>query len=184
MVPHETLEKIADGYAVALLDGVRYRKITLDLTTGFKYQLRRRVEWRIRTKGLKILQDYEHPRGYYGCRTDGTIWGNPGCGYDGPTKFPDVDWMMLPSLVHDILHWLIALGIVSQLANNLIDNELGLIVRIQHFSAPTWFGRRWRVFRSWYTSTSTHLVWQKREKDPHPRRIIEVWVPDPSPVTH
>lgn len=147
MIPHEELDRIADGAATALLDGVRYRRITLDLTTGFKYQLNQRVEWKILTPGITILQDYEDPNGYYSVTTDGTIVGEIGCGYDGPTKFPDVDWMMLPSLVHDILHWLIDIGIIPESCNHLIDEELGAIIAVQQ--PKSWWGKKWRGFRSW-----------------------------------
>ena len=76
----------------------------------------------------RLKEDYYHPDGWYGVfRGMDRCWyviAYIGCAWDGATKYPDFLWMMVPSLVHDILHWLIKRGIIGERFNDLIDMEL------------------------------------------------------------
>jgi hypothetical protein len=62
---------------------------------------------------------------------------------------PDHDFMMAPSLVHDILHWLIARGVISPELNDTIDRELEWAINYFKVSPPKWQGgnllKRWRA---------------------------------------
>lgn len=74
-----------------------------------------------------IKEDYHHPEGWYSViRQDGAwyVVAYVGCAWDGATKYPDYLWMMAPSLVHDILHWLIKRGVIAEHYNDVIDLEL------------------------------------------------------------
>ena len=77
---------------------------------------------------LTILHDYENE--WYAVRRDSrTLVAKRFCGWDGATKFPDFNWILEGSLWHDILHWLIAKGVIPESENDLIDQELAYIIR-------------------------------------------------------
>lgn len=79
-----------------------------------------------------LTESYYHPDGWYAIVKDSEghwyIIAYIGCAWDGATKYPDFLWMMVPSLVHDILHWLIKRGIIAEIYNDVIDMELELAV--------------------------------------------------------
>jgi hypothetical protein len=92
---------------------------------------------------------------YYRVEPDGRVFIHAGCTWDGPTSFPDFKWIMLPSLVHDILHDLIGRGIISVDANDLIDSEL------EYWISK---GKGWNPlykFRGWYVEKATNTVNQR-----------------------
>lgn len=74
-----------------------------------------------------ITEDWDHPRGWYSIveRDDGCyliVYG--GCAWDGATLYPDYAWMIVPSLVHDVLLYLVARGVIDERYNDVIDSEL------------------------------------------------------------
>lgn len=130
-------------------------------TSGWKYQLVENITWRLRVK-FKNITPYSG-RYYRLFYFDGHwhITAYLSCCWDGPTNFPDFKWMMFASLIHDILHWLIAKGHISTRSNDAIDAELAGIVRIQP--------HRFANFRAWYIEKATNTVDQKlgQEKTIH-----------------
>ena len=81
------------------------------------------------------------------------------CAWDGATKFPDFPWILEGSLWHDIMHWLIAEGVIPEEENNLIDEELGHIIRA--LGGPKGKGKIKQLllaFRSKYVELGTHLA--------------------------
>lgn len=85
------------------------------------------------------------PDGWY-------LIGKVGCAWDFATKFIAFDWVIEASLGHDILHWLIAKGILPEACNDLIDHELAEIAKVRG-KAPRW--------RRWYIEKATNLVNEK-----------------------
>lgn len=79
-----------------------------------------------------------------------------GCCWDFATGWFDWDWLKEASLGHDILHWLIKRGVISERYNRAIDNELMYIAQ----DRGTAFGLK---PRSWMIKTATNLVDQKRD---------------------
>ena len=144
---------------------------------GYKYQLECHWKWKLH-HDFTIACDYEND--YYGITTDGWLHAFKGCAWDGATGFPDFDWIMEASLGHDILHWLIAKGIIPESENDLIDRELESIIRAYHRRRPeTWWTRstdklqrRLAMFRGWYVRKATNLVDQKRGQE-KPVRVIQ-----------
>lgn len=100
--------------------------MTVYYNEGFsKYRVQKEWSWKLRSP-ITILENFNND--YHWATTDGFIGAHVGCGWDGATKFPDYDWIMEGSLGHDILHWLIADGIVPEDQNDLIDAELEQII--------------------------------------------------------
>lgn len=128
---------------------------------GYKYQLVSDWEWALQHK-FTIARDYSSQ--FYWVSKSGFIGARTGCAWDGASGgFPDFDWIMEASLGHDILHWLIADGVIPESENDLIDAELEAIILARGNPRFKWFTR----FRGWYVKTATHLVDQKRgEQNP------------------
>jgi|GEM_PF-5394460 len=78
-----------------------------------------------------LVEDFHHPLGYYSVVWWKGSWyviAHIGCAWDGATLYPDYAWMMVPSLVHDILLWLTGRGIIREIYNDVIDLELYLAI--------------------------------------------------------
>lgn len=123
-----------------------------EYTKGWKYQLCDDIEIQLKTP-ITITKYFGNR--YYQAYPAGKIRILGGCCWDGPTWFPDFEWMMKPSLIHDVLHWLIANGTIPEEQNDLIDEELGLWIQ-ENKGMPRLF-----KFRGWYVKTATHLCNQK-----------------------
>lgn len=122
-------------------------------TKGWKYQLCDGIEIKLKTP-ITIKQYFGNR--YYQAFPDGTLRILAGCCWDGPTWFPDFKWMMKPSLIHDVLHWLIANGTIPEEDNDLIDKELALWIKQGK-------GQSWLYsFRAWYVKKATSLVDQSK----------------------
>ena len=143
------------------------RKLTLQYTAGWKYQVVSDLTWKILTP-MKFVKP-THNR-YYRLWNDGVDWYITiycGCCWDGPTWFPDFEWMMFASLIHDVLHWLIAQGCIDETDNDAIDAELACIIRVQKC--------RFVGLRSWYVERATNRVNQRagEEKKVH-ELVLEI----------
>lgn len=138
--------------------------------SGYKYQLESNWKWKLQND-ITVFTDYEND--YYGITTDGWLHAFKGCAWDGATGFPDFDWIMEASLGHDILHWLIAKGVIPESDNGLIDRELEAIIetRGRPRFLPRWMSRRLMQFRGWYVRKATHLVDQKAGDEKKVRQI-------------
>lgn len=97
-------------------------KKTLRYTKGWKYQTDQTIGFKLHNKFTIKPGGYKNQ--YYSISEDGVLVAYRGCCWDGATWFPDFEWMMIPSLIHDILHWLIAKGVIPESENDLIDKEL------------------------------------------------------------
>jgi len=137
--------------------------IVLDYTSGWKYQTNRPLEW-------KLINDFNlslpFTGRYYSLVKRGDSWYikvHAGCCWDGPTWFPDFRWIMLASLIHDILHWMIAKGIIDVDCNDLIDKELSDIIRLD--------GGPMSWLRAWYVGRATNKVNQKLGEEKKIHRV-------------
>ena len=136
-----------------------------------KYLVARLWQWR-------LVGDF-HPTGTFSNdwyalqhRDDGWwIVAFPGCGWDGATWFPDFDWVMQGSLGHDILHWLIAKGVIPESENHLIDEEMGHIIRARA-TVPKLGGESLLALRSWYVQKGIGLIDQKAGVPVHPIMVV------------
>lgn len=124
------------------------------LSDGWKYRLEETFYYKLH-HDFKPSGEFHHPDGYYSLVKAGTSWwiiAYKGCCWDGPSgPMPDHDFMFAPSLVHDILHWLIAKGIISVTMNDLIDFELERAINYFKVDPPKWQGgglfglKKWRA---------------------------------------
>lgn len=120
---------------------------------GFKYQLVDPWEWTLR-HNFHIDHDY-YNRYWWISKSEHKIGAFAGCAWNGADFFPDFDWILEGSLCHDILHWSIAIGIIPEYQNDLIDSELeSVICRYGDKRIPGWLLR----FRGWYVKKATNLV--------------------------
>lgn len=100
---------------------IRYQK-------NIKRQLTDDAVWYLH-HSITILHDYDCP--FYSInKAERKITAKAGCCWDGATMFPDFLWILEGSLWHDILHWLIAKGVIPEDENDLIDAELAHIIRV------------------------------------------------------
>ena len=127
-----------------------------------------------------LQKDFIHPDGYYAVIKDhdGCWWLLifPECCWDGATFYWDYQWMMLASLVHDILHWLIKRGIIDEKYNFLIDKELQHLVLTSNIKIP-WYqgGEMSKPFRAWIIKTGTALANEKRANAPDlPITVLDI----------
>lgn len=141
---------------------LHYRRAKWQVTEFFVYPLRY-------TYGLK--EDWTHPNGWYGVtRQHGQwfLWAAVGCAWDGATKYPDYSWMMAPSLVHDILHWLIKRGVISTIYNDVIDLELKVAILNGKEPIPWWQGgnsKLTRKVRAYIILRGTNIANEKLDPD-------------------
>jgi hypothetical protein len=84
------------------------------------------------------------------------------CAWDGATSFPDFKWILEGSLWHDILHWLIAKGVIPEEENDLIDKELAHIIK--ELGGPSARGKIKEIllsFRARYVQLGTNTADEK-----------------------
>lgn len=106
---------------------------------------------------MPVRYCYPYEDDYFSITRDGWLLIFKGFAWDGATKFPDFDWIKTPSLIHDALHNAIALGIIPESQNDLIDKELELAIGANK-------GKRWLLnFRGWYVRKATNTVNEKAE---------------------
>ena len=103
-----------------------------------------------------ITNEFTGKGGYWGLVNNGEgqwwLYGKRGLKWDGASWYPDYDYMIMPSLKHDCLHWGIRYGVIPERSNNLIDKELGETIRRQEH-------RFWlRNWRAWKVERATRLV--------------------------
>lgn len=122
-------------------------------TKGWKYQLDEDITFKLHYD-YSVKEPYSCQ--YYSIDTDNNLTIYRGCCWDGPTWFPDFKWMMRPSLIHDVLHWLIAKGVIHEVYNDLIDMEL------EHWIKKNKGMPRLYRFRGWYVRVATNRVNQRK----------------------
>lgn len=151
--------------------------ITVDLYTssGWKYQVERTVKWQL-LNNFTILR--AHETRYYKVSMSGLLTIKASCCYNGADCFPDTEWMRLPSLIHDVLLWLIAAGAIPESENDLVDRELADLVKFQE---PKTFREKYlRRIRAIYIFRATNLA-QTRigEIREIKHRKIKILIPSP-----
>lgn len=132
----------------------------LRYTKGWKYQVVDTIRFELKNDFIIIPED-GFSNMYYSItpeRSEGrpvilTVY--KGCCWDGPTWFPDFKWMMRPSLIHDVLHWLIAKEVIPFHQNDLIDKELADWIEEENGWPLLMKGR------GLYTKRATNLIDQK-----------------------
>lgn len=122
---------------------------------GYKYQLDE-IYVRALQEPIVILYDYSCM--FFSIERENRILTlQRGYAWNGADCFPDFDWIMEGSAVHDCLLQLIALGIIPESENNKIDNELGHVVRDAKV-LPKVGGEGLLKFRSAYVARATRLM--------------------------
>ncbi len=97
--------------------------------TDLKYQLFEDAKYEMQVSSLHINHSFESR--FYGVDKDQRVlWAKAGFAWDGATCFPDFNWILESSLWHDILHMLIAQGVIPTSENNKIDEELARAIRL------------------------------------------------------
>ena len=118
-IPMKTRQTADTGYTLAFVD-----------IKGDAGQVVEEWRWTLR-QDFDPLCEYDGD--YYGLmRTAGGKWqlvAKPGLVWDYATGWFDYDAMKEASLPHDILHWLMALGIISVKHNDKVDQEFYLALR-------------------------------------------------------
>lgn len=141
--------------------------MTIVYNEGFsKYQVQQPWRWQLQAR-VTILKNFDN--GYHWATTDGIIGAYVGCGWDGATGFPDYDWIMEASLGHDILHWLIADGVIPESQNNRIDQELENII-LARAPIPRFGGMTLLKYHARKVRRATNLVSEKR----HQRKPLKI----------
>lgn len=87
---------------------------------------------------------------------------------------PDHDFMMAPSLIHDILHWLIRRNIIDEDKNDIIDYELERAINYYNVSPPAWQGGNLFGLKKWrakWIRRATHTCDEKAGSKMPIRRI-------------
>ena len=109
--------------------------------------------WKL-TQYYGDILPYKDPFYSLEARDDGWyIVAHPGCVWDYATGWFDFDYIKEASLGHDILHWLIALGIIETRFNPAIDREFYELLR-QRGSLSHW--------RAKWLHRAVKLAWQKK----------------------
>lgn len=138
----------------------------LHLTDGWNYQTTKKLTHRLYNQDIEIVRGYIGK--YYSLRRVNGWWEihvHAGCCWDGASMYFDYEWIMYPSLIHDILHWLIAKGCIKESSNDLIDKELGDCIRYSE-QPIKWFhgGEASRPFRARLVELGTNLVDEETKK--------------------
>jgi hypothetical protein len=128
--------------------------------TNIKYQIYEYAEYALQTD-LEITRSFVGR--FYGVNKDTrTLYVNAGFAWDGATHFPDFNWILEASLWHDVLHLLIAKGVIPTTENNKIDLELAYAIR--RLGGPESRGKLADTLlkiRSKYVQKATNLVHQE-----------------------
>jgi len=80
--------------------------------------------------------------------------------WNGANRFPDFDWIMAQSCIHDALHEAIDIGVIGTEDNDTIDRELDLA--IQGNPATRASKKALLAFRGWYVRKATNTADQKQ----------------------
>lgn len=111
-------------------------------------------------KGAFTLPTTDYVTPYFTLTTRGWLLIRDIYAWDGATKFPDFDWIKTPSCIHDVLHQLIADGVLPESENDLIDEEL-------EYAIDGNVGKRWLMkARGWYVRKATNTVDEKAGTQP------------------
>lgn len=121
---------------------------------GYRYQNAQRYERQLKTP-IKINHAYKCP--YFEITIKGYLTIHVGYAWNGADCFPDFDWIMEGSMVHDVLLQLVELGVIPESENDAIDNEFGCVIRDANV-LPKIGGETLLKFRSWYAKTGTRLA--------------------------
>jgi hypothetical protein len=129
--------------------------------TGIKYQLFEDAKYDLQLQGILITSSYEGK--FYGIdKEQRVLWAKAGFAWDGASCFPDFNWILEASLWHDVLHLLIAQGVIPTSENNKIDEELARAIRLLGGGESD--GRIADILlkiRAGYVQRATNLVHQK-----------------------
>lgn len=140
---------------------------SVTLTHGPKLYTSMEWVWHKLHNQFYLIEDWTAPSGYYGIKihADGSawLWTKPGFQWDGASLYPDFDYMLFPSMIHDCLHWMIMHGVIDEHMNDLIDKELGDCVRYGKTPIPWYKGGEYtRKYQAWKVEKATHTVNQRR----------------------
>jgi hypothetical protein len=129
--------------------------------TDIKYQLYEDTKYDLQLQGILITKSYDGK--FYGVdKEQRVLWAKAGFAWDGASCFPDFNWILESSLWHDVLHLLIAQGVIPVSENNKIDEELARAIRLLGGAESD--GRiadTLLKIRSGYVQRATNLVHQK-----------------------
>lgn len=154
----EHLKENSNYVAPEAIPHLPWLRQQLSYTDGWKYQTTEYFVWKLVNK-FDIKEDYQNR--YYGITKSGYYFKKPGCCWNGADLFPDFKWIMPGSGVHDGLLWLVAKGIIPESQNNLIDAELGEVIKAT-LKGKTKLVRFVIKARAWYVKIGTHLAFTRK----------------------
>lgn len=118
---------------------------------------------------LGICKPYEQKDGWYKVFQDenGDWWlfMRKGFMHNGADCYPDYDFMIFPSAVHDVALWLIDHGIIPEAMNNMVDKELGDCIVHSREPMPWFMGGtnpHARKLQAWKIRRGTNLAVTRR----------------------
>lgn len=98
--------------------------------------------WHKFHNNLGIIAPFRQKDGWYEILQDDTgawwLYMRKGFMWNGADCYPDYDFMIFPSAVHDVGLWLIDHGIIPERNNNLVDKELEDCILHSEAAMP-WF---------------------------------------------
>lgn len=130
------------------------------ITKGWKYRVEAPALFKLLTP-LTLRASWESPWMAVN-KESRLLLLKPGYAYNGADCFPDFDWVMTAAAGHDGLLQLIALGIIPESENDLVDKEFSLWVR----GFPG--AQTLMALRSWYVRKGTNLAQTRLGEGPKP----------------
>ena len=121
-----------------------YHKFHNDL--GIRFPFEQRDGW------YKVFQDDNG---------DWWLYLKPGFQWNGADMFPDYEYMLYPSAVHDVCLWLIDWAVIPEAMNNTVDKELADCI-IHSVTPMPWFkggsSKTLRKVEAWKIKRATHIA--------------------------
>ena len=115
-----------------------------EIVYGPKVHVLAQELWHRFHNNLGITQPFQQKDGWYEVlRDDSDRWWlhlARGFQWNGADWFPDYEFMIYPSAVHDVGLWLIDHGIIPEAYNNMVDKELEDCIINSSTPMPWWKG--------------------------------------------
>ena len=118
---------------------------------------------------LRIAFPFEQRQGWYKVFKDDNgdwwLYLKAGFQHNGADCFPDYEFMIFPSAVHDVALWLIDWGVIPESMNNMVDKELADCIIHSRTPMPWWKGgsnKTCRKFEAWKIKRATNIAKTKK----------------------
>ena len=140
-----------------------------EIVYGPKVHVLSQELWHRFHNNLGITEPFKQKDGWYEVLQDDSErwWLHLARGFrwNGADWFPDYEFMIYPSAVHDVGLWLIDHGIIPESYNNMVDKELEDCIINSVTPMPWWKGgssKRLRKFEARKIRRATNLARTKR----------------------